>query len=165
MGAFLMGVPSITSNVRRQVLNAAFRGVDKDNSGVLEKDEMVALIRRVMPTMSGRQVVELMQNADKNNDSVVNYNEFVSWLESGAPAEVQKQLEAGMRTEYDCVRAVFRMWDRNGDGLITRRELNAVLRQTAPEITPSQVQILCLNLDRNKDGNIDYDEFLSFLFG
>lgn len=165
LGNLLGGIGDISKDVREDVLRAAFRGVDKDGNGVLGKDEMVALIRRVMPTMSGRQVVDMMKQADKNNDSVVNYNEFVDWLTRSAPKQVLSMLESEMESEYDCVRAVFRLWDKNGDGIITKKELGQVLSKTCPDMTPSQASTLCLHLDKNKDGQIDYDEFLEFVFG
>lgn len=164
MGGLLANVGAISDNVREDVLKAAFRGVDKDRSGVLEKNEMVTLIRRVMPTMSGHQVVELMETADTNKNNVVDYDEFVTWLKKSAPKDIQSRLTQELETEYDCVRAVFRLWDRNGDGLITKKELASVLKKTCPDMTLSQVDTLCLHLDRNKDGKIDYDEFLDFLF-
>jgi len=164
LGRMLGSISTVSDTVRDDVLRAAFRGCDKDGNGVLEKDEMVGLIRRVMPTMSGKQVCELMEQADSDKNNCVDYQEFVTWLNRYAPQEIRSRLTEEMETEYDCVRAVFRLWDRNGDGLITKKELVTVLKRTCPDMTLPQVDIMCLHLDKNKDGQIDYDEFLGFLF-
>jgi len=164
LGRMLNGLDKISDNVRDEVLRAAFRGVDKDRNGTLSKEEMINLVRRVLPTMSGKQVVDLMKAADQDGSGAVDYEEFVTWLEQSAPDEVKQQLAGSMDTEYDCVSAVFRLWDRNGDGLITKKELKTVLAKTCPEMSTSQVDTLCLHMDRNKDGFIDYSEFLEFLF-
>jgi len=161
----LAGIEKIEKNVRDDVLRAAFRGVDKNNNGTLDKAEMVNLMRRIMPTMSGKQVVSLMEAADTNGNSVVDYDEFVKWIETAAPKDMRDRFENEMNSEYDCVRAVFRLWDRNGDGIITKKELSSVLRKTCPDMTANQVEILILNMDKNKDSKIDYDEFLEFIFG
>merc|ERR1719478_1682204 len=105
-----------------------------------------------------------MKAADKNGNNEVDYDEFVEWLNKQAPKEIQDSLCSEMNSEYDCVRAVFRLWDRNGDGLITFKELKGVLSKTCPSMPARQVDTLCMHLDKNKDGSIDYDEFLDFLF-
>lgn len=165
LGNLMIGLEKISDTARDNVLRAAFRGVDKNNNGTLDKQEMVALIRRVMPTMSGKQVVDLMEAADSSGDGLVDYQEFVVWLRKYAPKDVHQRLADELETEYDCVRAIFRIWDKNGDGLITKRELDIVLKKTCSDMTENEVKIMCMHMDKNKDGKIDYDEFVEFLFG
>jgi len=165
LGNLFNNLESVSSQAREEVLRAAFKACDTDGNGTLCKDEMVALLRRIMPTMSGRQVVDMMTQADKNKNNKVDYREFVEWITKSAPKQVKETMEKQMGTEFDCVRAVFRLWDRNGDGLISRKELNHIMKQTCPDMSSSQVDTLCLHLDKNRDGQIDYDEFLEFLFG
>merc|ERR1719162_727803 len=150
-------VGKVSDNVRDNVLRAAFRGVDKNRNGTLDKAEMVGLIRRVMPTMSGKQVIDLMERADSSVDGLVDYQEFVTWLRKYAPKDVAERLSDELSTEYDCVRAIFRIWDKNGDGLITRKELDSVLKKTCPEMTANEVTTLLLHMDKNKDGKVSYD--------
>jgi Ca2+-binding EF-hand superfamily protein len=163
MRSFLTGIPSISSDVRNRVLRAAFQGLDHDGNDKLRRDEMVSLMRRVMPTLSGKQIVSLMADADSDEDGVVDFEDFVAWLEKNA--EIRKRLDEEMKSEFDCVKALFRFWDKNGDGLVTHRELTSSLKRTCPELKDSQIRTLCLHLDRNKDDKIDYEEFVEFLFG
>jgi len=167
MNKMLAEVPSITIQARKSVLQATFQSSDKDGNGVLNKSELVNLMRRVMPTMSGKQVIELMKDVDTNKNGEVDYPEFVLWLsrngpDGNAPMDV---MTTGLKTESDCVLAMFRAWDKNGDGIITKKELTNVLKQTCPKLNAAQLEALCLQIDANRDGQIDYQEFVDFIFG
>jgi Ca2+-binding EF-hand superfamily protein len=160
----LQGVPTLAAEVRESVLRCVFSACDGNGNGVLEKDEMITLVRRVMPTMSGKQVMELMAAADTNGNKLIDYNEFISWLHKSAPPEYRQAFEKSINTEYDCVLALFRCWDKNGDGNISPKELKTVLGMTCPNMTPSQIKTLAMHMDKNKDNSISYQEFLDFIF-
>merc|ERR1712072_1113985 len=86
-GSLLRNVPCISDDTREQMLRATFRSVDKNGNGTLDKDELVSLMRKVMPTMSGKQVVELMQEVDLNNNKLIEYDEFIKWLTRNSKPE------------------------------------------------------------------------------
>merc|ERR1712224_284625 len=119
--------------------------------------------------MSGKQIVALMESADTNRDKVVDYVEFVKWLNSKSPNQAlqhfENELSHCLVSKTNCVQAVFRVWDKDGDGLIPRTEMVRLLRKICTEFTETQIATLSLYMDQNKDGMVDYEEFVEFLFG
>lgn len=157
-------MPAISKDMRMQVLRATFQKADVNKNGVLSRPEVASMFRKVVNTMSARDVEEIMAQADTDHNRQISWEEFVTWLESCADERVTRKLEKCMNTEADIVKASFRVWDRNGDGLISRRELERMLTRMCKEFSPQQVRSMCELIDTDDDGNIDYDEFVDFLF-
>jgi ribosomal protein L40E len=62
----------------------------------------------------------------------------------------------------DGASAAFQRWDADGDGYINLQELKTVMVEIGiPEGDVSKIFLLC---DKNRDGMLDYEEFLSWIF-
>lgn len=73
--------------------------------------------------------------------------------------------EEGAKDFHSALTAVFRKYDENGDGTISTEELRAVLGRVAPELTAKELDLLFTQMDTNRDGVIQYEEFVSFVEG
>jgi Ca2+-binding EF-hand superfamily protein len=58
-------------------LRAKFRELDTDNSGYLEREELIAGVRTVSPTITEAEVDEYIAKVDVNADGKISYEEFV----------------------------------------------------------------------------------------
>ena len=56
--------------------------------------------------------------------------------------------------------AHFKMIDENKDGFITKEELKKGLLKFGISVDDSKVETMIKNADTDKDGKINYDEFL-----
>lgn len=57
------------------------------------------------------------------------------------------------------IKRVFQMFDRNGDGRITKQELNESLSNLGIYIPDKELTQMIEKIDANKDGFVDIDEF------
>ncbi|XP_074316696.1 calmodulin-like protein 3 [Silene latifolia] len=57
------------------------------------------------------------------------------------------------------LKRVFQMFDRNGDGKITKKELNDSLQNLGIFIPDKELTQMIDNIDVNRDGFVDIDEF------
>ncbi|KAF3591286.1 hypothetical protein DY000_02026976 [Brassica cretica] len=66
--------------------------------------------------------------------------------------------------EADLVEA-FKVFDENGDGFISARELQAVLKKLGlPEGSEMErVEKMIVSVDRNQDGRVDFSEFKNMM--
>jgi len=154
----------IVGTLRHSVLATAFRRADENSNGLLSKAELGRYLRRVVPSLKPRAVEELIQRADADRNGQINYAEFTDWLERAASEEIRDTLYGCLRNEQEIVRATFRAFDDNGDGLISKKEMERLFVRVCPEMGKAQFTVMYELLDTNNDGTVDYDEFVNFLW-
>ena len=62
--------------------------------------------------------------------------------------------------QIDEYKTAFNMFDIDGDGSITAKELRTILRSQGLNPTPEEVVEMVENIDKNNNGEIEFDEFL-----
>ncbi|XP_052206674.1 calmodulin-like protein 3 [Diospyros lotus] len=76
-----------------------------------------------------------------------------------AAAPHRRRSISSSRMEVTELRRVFQMFDRNGDGSITKKELNDSLENMGIFIPDSELTQMIQKIDVNGDGCVDIDEF------
>lgn len=79
---------------------------------------------------------------------MIEFDEFMAFLKKSykKPDEVKSDLKKA-----------FQVFDLNGDGFISREELQKVLTKMGEKLTDKEVDEMMKNADKNGDGKIDYD--------
>jgi len=139
-----------------------FHALDDNNDGMLTMDEITLAFKR-----NGVDVPEDFQNLlrelDVDNSGSIDYTEFLA----GALDKCQYMLE-----QY-CW-AAFREFDLDGDGKISKEELQKVCEESKSSLGQAlagsasmveAVQEMMQSADKNDDGVIDFDEFLAMMKG
>ncbi len=158
--AVLIGIPAVHPAVRAEAQQNGsqqadvrdrqmqFRGMDRDNNGVITRAEW-------------RGSIQSFRNHDTNRDGVLSGNEI--WVEqpgnsTRARFERLDQNNDGAisRREWGGDRAAFDRVDRDGDGFIERDELRDITGEGFP---PSDDRPAFSKLDRNGNGVITSGEW------
>jgi len=66
--------------------------------------------------------------------------------------------------QSDKVRDVFKSFDTSNTGVISKDELSEVLTRLMPGVTATQIDEMFRAADLNRDGSIDYDEFVNWIW-
>lgn len=84
---------------------------------------------------------------------MIEFDEFMAFLKKSykKPDEVKSDLKKA-----------FQVFDLNGDGFISREELQNVLTKMGEKLTDKEVDEMMKKADKNGDGKIDYDGKLFF---
>lgn len=59
----------------------------------------------------------------------------------------------------------FAKWDKNGDGTLDYGEMAALLRSGNPEMEDAELRELLEHVDTNRDGRVDFIEFVVYIYG
>eukprot|EP00929_Paragymnodinium_shiwhaense_P104539 TRINITY_DN6906_c0_g1_i1.p1 TRINITY_DN6906_c0_g1~~TRINITY_DN6906_c0_g1_i1.p1 ORF type:complete len:292 (+),score=95.35 TRINITY_DN6906_c0_g1_i1:109-984(+) len=158
------GMPKVDEQMREKVLRATFNAADVNGNGYLSRPELGTLLRKLVGAISAQEVEEQMKSADSSNDKGVCFKEYMEWLRKESTHGIKERLDRQMATPADIVRASFRAWDTNGDGIMTKKELYRCMSALDKGFTKDKVNLFLTAMDSDNDGKVDYDEFVDWLF-
>merc|ERR1719446_1983742 len=128
--------------------------LDKNGDGLLTPVEMkeglkVAGLKEIPPDLQA-----ILEGVDADGSGVIDYTEFLA-------ATLDKQ----QYMKEDVCWAAFSVFDRNGDGNISKDELKQVLNSEDVEgaLGTKAIAELMLEIDSNGDGMIDFKEFMGMM--
>jgi len=136
-------------------LRKTFEQLDENGDGQLSLQEMKEGLSKsgLKDIPSDLQVI--LEEVDTDRNGWINYTEFL--------AVCMNQHEF---TQEDYLWPAFRVFDRNGDGKISKKELEQVLMN--PDIDSiagiaTDIDEILANADTNNDGEIDFEEFVAMM--
>ena len=100
---------------------------------------------------SEEELCEMIRNVDTNAKGAIDLNEFVAMM-----------VKRGPNTEDDVVNA-FKVFDRDGDGLITADEQRLTMNNLGEPLTEAKVKAMIAEADLDGDGKINFSEFKNLM--
>ena len=91
---------------------------------------------------------DMIRNVDTNANGAIDFNEFIEMMVKGR----------GHSVEDDVVHA-FKVFDRDGDGLISEEELRLTMTNLGEALTEAEVRHMIAEADMDGDGKINFAEF------
>ena len=91
------------------------------------------------------------RNVDKNSNGAIDFNEFIEMM-----------LRRDARVEEDVAHA-FRVFDRDGDGLISEEELRLTMNNLGEPLTDQEVRSMIEEADLDGDGRINFQVRSAFI--
>ncbi|XP_060517229.1 calmodulin-beta-like [Cylas formicarius] len=90
--------------------------------------------------------------------NAVHQQSVISGTDSEAEYDTDKELLAE-------IKEVFSLFDKDGDGVITTKELGMVMKTLGQSPTEAELLDIVAEADKNKDGVINFDEFVCIMKG
>lgn len=125
---------------------ALFQQIDLDNSGSVSAEELRAAFKCApVETPGAAGIDELLVALDSDKTGDISYTEFIAAV-----------MDTHLEEHRDLAQAAFDTFDIDGDGLITKAELDLVLKCGGAN------EILLLG-DKDLDGAINFEEFIDLI--
>ncbi|CAD8139284.1 unnamed protein product [Paramecium octaurelia] len=143
---------SVMSNDEKEQLTSTFQSMDKNKDGQLSKEELIQAYTQVFnDELKAKHLVnEIFDQIDQNKSGKISYTEFL--------VASAKQNIILSKTKID---QAFKMFDKDGNGVITKPELQDIM--CGIDIDNTEWSQIISQCDKNNDGNIQYEEFVSML--
>ena len=131
----------------------AFSFIDKDGDGKITFIELetVMLSLGLLPTVE--EVVEIIKEMDTDGNGVIDFTEFLTIMN-------RKTL---FWDGDEVIREAFRLFDKDGNGVISAAELHRVMTSLGENVTEDEVNEMIKEADLDGDGQINYQEFVTFI--
>mmetsp|Transcript_17773 Transcript_17773/g.38616 ORF Transcript_17773/g.38616 Transcript_17773/m.38616 type:complete len:398 (+) Transcript_17773:365-1558(+) len=148
-----------------------FKRLDEDMSGMLEYDELVQGLNRLLPTQT--QLVEKMvATMFEQDDTAIDLDLFVAlcdsqniWTQSRDTRflEHQKELIKRLRqaaVHYDLQQSFI---THSTDGQMNCNQYMQFVKDIAPTLSRMQLSLLFKSADEDESGTVDFDEFYDMI--
>ena len=150
-----MGMLAVAKTLSKEEIagmKEVFQAFDTDRSGTVTISELMDGLRKKGVDKAASEVAELVQSMDMDGSGELDYEEFIAATLSTAK----------MENEDNLARA-FAYFDKDNSGYISRLEVQKVITDFGLDREFGDVNDFMEAADTNKDGKIDYDEFLAVM--
>ena len=146
--AVLTYIASRLSEQEIKKIKEVFESIDVDNDGKLSLEEMKKAV-----ALTGDMKIEfneeIFKSIDTDNSGCIEYTEFISAC-----------IEKNLYLNEEKLKDAFKLFDADNSGKISRAEIEKVLHSSKHS---KEVDAIMDKHDTNKDGEIDFNEFLSMM--
>merc|ERR1712110_918404 len=139
-----------------KALRETFMNLDGNGDGKLTVNEMKEGIQKSGLKEIPPDLQQIMEEVDSDGSGVIDYTEFLA-----------ATLDKKMYTQEEVCWQAFRVFDKNGDGNISKEEIAMVLQDDTvnDQLGAKAIAALMTEVDTNGDGQIDFEEFMAMMKG
>ncbi|XP_064597396.1 calmodulin-A-like [Liolophura sinensis] len=151
-----MSAKNDLSKERIAEIKEAFKMFDKNGDGVISITELGTVLRALGQNPTNKNLEEMIKQADITQNGVIDFNEFTRLVSvKGLKSQEEEKEE---------LRLAFKIFDRDNSNFIDSAELAEVMKRLGEEgLTPKEIDEMIKVADKNKDGKINYNEFVELL--
>ena len=128
-------------------IKEVFQSIDADNDGKLSLEEMKKALSSGEVKFDFNE--EIFKQIDTDNSGNIEYTEFISAC-----------IEKNIYLNEEKLKEAFKLFDADGSGKISRDEIEKVLKLGS---NSKEIDNIMAKHDTNKDGEIDFNEFLDMM--
>jgi len=147
-----------SSKLCAETVMDTFRQLDSDHDGFITCDQFVEILPQLFPGTTKEQAEFVFRSIDLDRNGKIDFEEFSAFVDHQGKASGQVASERS-------VRSIFNAFDADGNGTLDKNEvLKAIhLWDRSSQVTPEDIDSVWPLVDSNRDGVIDYDEFLKLV--
>ncbi|EDW17611.2 calcium-binding protein E63-1 isoform X1 [Drosophila mojavensis] len=156
-------------------LRTAFDLLDRNRDGRVTANELQFMLKNLGINVRDEIIHDLIREASHSGNGLINEAEFLQWVgriqalrdeqqqqHDDSTSNASKPVDEADDVTEDLI-AAFRVFDRDGNGFITRDELQTAMEMIGEPLNEQQVEQLLAIADLDQDGRINYEEFTRLL--
>ena len=139
----------------REILEESFGLYDTIGDGKIDINLLGDALRGLGLNPTEGEVFKIKKEIDPTGSRRISFEEFLPIYQSVNQKEGKKKANANSEDFIEC----FRVFDKDGTGLITAGELHHVLTTLGERLSPDQIDLLTQGLE-NKHGQVNIEDFV-----
>lgn len=140
---------------QKQEIREAFELFDTDKDGFIDYYELKVCMRALGFEVKKANVLKILHDYDIEGTGKIGFDDF---------NEVMTDLMLERDPQTELLKA-FKLFDDDTTGKISLRNLRRVARELGESMTDDELRAMIDEFDKNGDGEIDEEEFLSIMTG
>jgi len=132
----------------------AFSLFDKDSNGLISTTELGAVMHSLGLPSEPAEIHAMIEKLDANQNGAIDFPEFLEMM-----AEMRDGPGEGEREMVEA----FVEFDKDGNGFISREELQGVLAKFGERHSDAEVEAMIAEIDVDGDGLVNYSEFVKMM--
>ena len=126
---------------------------DKNQDGTIDLPELGDVFRSLGQHYTEDELKEMIADIDQDQSGSIEFSEFL---------QLMKRRMRDTETEEELIEA-FKVFDRDGNGLITADELRVVFKQIGETLDDKDYENIIKSGDKDNDNALNYDEFIRMM--
>ena len=144
--------PGLTEDEIEEI-KEAFDLFDTDGSGTIDPKELRAAMQSLGFEAKNQTIFQMISDLDKNKSGSIDFEEFLDMMTARM---------SDKDTQED-IKKVFRLFDDDGSGHITLRNLRRVAKELGETMTDEELQEMIDRADSNGDGQVTMEDFYNIM--
>ncbi|KAI6213368.1 Calmodulin [Aphelenchoides besseyi] len=140
----------------------AFMMFDKDGNGTISTKELGVAMRSLGQNPTEQEILEMINEVDIDGNGQIEFPEF--WQVISALSGNNVMMKRMMKeTDSEMIREAFRVFDKDGNGVITAQEFRYFMIHMGQQFSEQEVDEMIKEVDVDGDGDINYEEFVKMM--
>lgn len=131
----------------------AFLLFDKTGDKKIDCKELGSVLRSLGMVPTDKEILDLINEVDSNASGTIELSEFLEMMSN----HIQET------SSEEQMRAVFKMFDKGGDGVITPASLAHVFASLGEKLTSEEIEEMISTADTHGTGRVNYEDFVAMV--
>ncbi|GFG36241.1 hypothetical protein Cfor_10680, partial [Coptotermes formosanus] len=140
-------------------LRTAFGLLDRNRDGRVTASELQFMLQNLGIQVRDELINELVNEASHSGNGLIDETEFLQWVGRIQALSQDTSTDDADDITKDLI-AAFRVFDRDGNGYITKDELKTAMDMIGESVTDLQLNEMLAIADIDHDGKINYEDSL-----
>ncbi|KAJ2812618.1 calmodulin-like 3 [Coemansia furcata] len=139
----------ILKKLRDEECRKVFDQLDEDGDGKITTADLRASLKSAGLDPDDEDIKDIFPDLVNDKHGTVDFKEF----------QARTQIQVSESTEDGPAKNIFKKFDEDGDGFLTKSELRKALENLISELSDDVFDGIMEVADINKDGNVDFARF------
>ncbi|KAI9330263.1 hypothetical protein DFJ73DRAFT_954642 [Zopfochytrium polystomum] len=144
--------PELTEEQKLEI-KEAFELFDTDKDGSLDYHELKVAMRALGFDVKKAEVLKILREYDKAGQGTIDFDDFSKVM-------TERILD---RDPLEEIRKAFQLFDDDGTGKISLRNLRRVAKEIGENLDDEELQAMIDEFDLDQDGEINEQEFMAIM--
>jgi len=131
---------------------------DTGNKGFINATQIGKIMAAMQQEFDEKQLRKLLTKFDADGSGKLEFEEFCALVYTVANTVDKETLKKDLRD-------AFRLFDKEGNGFISRATMKALLKEIANELTDADLDAAIDEIDEDGSGKIEFEEFFELMAG